>query len=159
MVNTIEEKQNEELRTNALMLLSKEYYVDKAISKRKNSIVFFICAFLSTTMLNGELEPFSELVEIYCYYRWLVDYMESMLQTKKMCGEIIIPLATLIKLKVKILKYKEFFENEEIIKRYFDSVSDLNLIIDGFGGELENVKDISYLRLRKFTSKLKENNL
>lgn len=159
MVNTVEENQNEELRTNALMLLSKEYYVDKAISKRKNSIVFFICAFLSATMLNGELEPFSELVEIYCYYRWLVDYMESMLQTKKMCGEIIIPLATLIKLKVKILKYKEFFENEEIIKRYFDSVSDLNLIVDGFGGELEDVKDISYLRLRKFTSKLKENNL
>lgn len=159
MVNTIEEYKNEELRSNALLLLSKEYYVDKAISKRKNSIVFFICAFLSTTMLNGELEPFSELVEIYSFYRCVVDYMESMLETKKMCGEIIVPLPTLLKLKAKILKYKEFFKNEELYKKYFNEISGDNLISINFDGEIENVKNISYLKLRKITKMIKENSI
>lgn len=149
----------EEIRSMVYELLSKEYPIDIAIKKKMNSIVFLVCGLTAAIAMNGELEPFSELIEIYCYYRWVVDYMESMLETKKMCGEIIVPLPTLLKLKAKILKYKEFFKNEELYKKYFNEISGDNLISIDFDGEIENVKNLSYLKLRKITKMIKENSI
>jgi len=151
--------ESELIRSKALELLSKEYHIDNAIKKKSSSIVFFVCALVSTIALNNELETFSKLIEVYCFYKTILSYMESMIECRKATGETNISLYMLIKIKERILKYKEFFRNEELYKKYFNEISNNNLVSIDFNGEIEDIKNITYLKLRKLTKMITKDNM